>query len=123
MMKKGVPICIMSRPSACAAELAMTTECRLSDEPKDDTDLELGVCTDEQEAPRTMDQSASMGMGRPLPPLPGNPEDYTVEFDGPDDPEHPYNWKRSNKYADPVNPCTVGHTQVTNTKQGSSPPS
>lgn len=91
----------------------------MSDEPKDDTDLELGVCTDEQqEAPRTMDQSVSMGMGRPLPPLPGNPEDYTVEFDA-DDPEHPYNWKRSNKYADPVNPSTVGHSQVTNTRKGS----
>ena len=40
----------------------------------------------------------SMGMGRPIPPPLPEPDDYTVEFDGMDDPMHPYNWQRSTKY-------------------------
>lgn len=35
----------------------------------------------------------AMGGGRPIPPIPGEMEkDYIVEFNGPDDPTHPYNW-------------------------------
>ncbi|KAJ5678904.1 hypothetical protein N7462_007148 [Penicillium macrosclerotiorum] len=34
----------------------------------------------------------NMGRGRPIPqPLP-DPKDYVVEFDGPEDPNHPFNW-------------------------------
>lgn len=48
-----------------------------------------------------MDEKISMGMGRPLPqPLP-DLEDYVVDFDGIDDPSHPYNWKFTSKYAIP----------------------
>lgn len=44
-----------------------------------------------------MGEKISMGMGRPLPqPLP-DPEDYVVDFDGIDDPSHPYNWKFTTK--------------------------
>ena len=39
-----------------------------------------------------------MGMGKPIPPPLPDLEDYTVDFDGVDDPMHPYNWKRSAKY-------------------------
>lgn len=47
-----------------------------------------------------MSEKLYMGLGRSFPaPLP-NPEDYIVEFDGPDDPKHPYNWKFSVKYVD-----------------------
>ncbi|KAI0838451.1 putative bicyclomycin resistance protein [Hypoxylon sp. FL0890] len=42
-------------------------------------------------------KNLSMGMGKPIPPPPSDPEDYTVEFDGPDDPLHPYNWTTSTK--------------------------
>lgn len=38
-----------------------------------------------------------MGMGKPIPPILPDLEDYKVEFDGMDDPEHPYNWKHSTK--------------------------
>ncbi|KZF18832.1 putative bicyclomycin resistance protein [Xylona heveae TC161] len=33
-----------------------------------------------------------MGDGKPFPPALPDPEDYVVEFDGSDDPEHPHNW-------------------------------
>lgn len=39
-----------------------------------------------------------MGMGKSFPPALLDPADYTVEFDGMNDPMHPYNWKRSTKY-------------------------
>ncbi|KAK9239227.1 major facilitator superfamily domain-containing protein [Lipomyces kononenkoae] len=39
----------------------------------------------------------SMGAGKAFPPPLPNPEDYVVDFDGVDDPEHPYNWKLSVK--------------------------
>ncbi|RAL08459.1 MFS transporter [Aspergillus homomorphus CBS 101889] len=33
-----------------------------------------------------------MGAGKPFPPPLPDPADYVVEFDGPDDPNHPFNW-------------------------------
>ncbi|RDK42242.1 bicyclomycin resistance protein [Aspergillus phoenicis ATCC 13157] len=33
-----------------------------------------------------------MGQGKVFPPALPNREDYVVDFDGPDDPEHPFNW-------------------------------
>jgi DHA1 family multidrug resistance protein-like MFS transporter len=46
-----------------------------------------------------MDEKISIGNGRPIPPPLPHPSEYVVEFDGPEDPEHPYNWKLSAKYA------------------------
>jgi hypothetical protein len=40
-----------------------------------------------------------MGRGRAIPPPFPSSDDYIVDFDGPDDPDHPYNWKFSVKYA------------------------
>ena len=41
----------------------------------------------------------SIGGGKPFPPdIPAEREAYVVEFDGPDDPLHPMNWKFSKKY-------------------------
>jgi DHA1 family multidrug resistance protein-like MFS transporter len=37
--------------------------------------------------------------GKPFPPPLIDPDNYVVEFDGPDDPEHPYNWSFFLKYA------------------------
>ncbi|GFF41824.1 uncharacterized transporter C36.03c [Aspergillus udagawae] len=34
----------------------------------------------------------TIGAGKAFPPPLTDPENYVVEFDGPDDPEHPYNW-------------------------------
>lgn len=49
---------------------------------------------------RSHEKLLSMGRGRAiLPPLLSS-DDYIVDFDGPDDPDHPYNWKFSVKYAD-----------------------
>lgn len=45
-----------------------------------------------------MDEKLFLGMGKPLPPRLPDAEEYTVEFDGEDDPIHPYNWTRSAKY-------------------------
>ena len=39
----------------------------------------------------------SMGKHRPLPPWLSDGDAYIVEFDGPADPEQPYNWKLSTK--------------------------
>ena len=39
----------------------------------------------------------SMGNGRTLPSKLANPDNYLVEFDGPDDTLHPFNWKLSTK--------------------------
>lgn len=39
----------------------------------------------------------SMGDGRPYPPNISNSKDYQVTFDGPDDPEHPFNWTTRHK--------------------------
>lgn len=39
----------------------------------------------------------SMGGDRPLPPSPPDHLEYQVEFDGPDDPRHPFNWPASRK--------------------------
>lgn len=38
---------------------------------------------------------------RPFPPPLINPDEYILEFDGPDDQKHPYNWKTSTKYVEP----------------------
>lgn len=38
---------------------------------------------------------------RSFPPPLINPEQYILEFDGPDDQKHPYNWKTSTKYVEP----------------------
>ncbi|ANB12532.1 Tpo1p [Sugiyamaella lignohabitans] len=43
-------------------------------------------------------QSFSMGGGKPLPPLPAlSKEAYRVDYEGPDDPYHPYNWPSRRK--------------------------
>ncbi|KAJ5183461.1 hypothetical protein N7492_001077 [Penicillium capsulatum] len=42
-------------------------------------------------------ESLGMGMGKPIPPSLPDIHDYTVEFEGIDDPMHPYNWKTSVK--------------------------
>ena len=39
-----------------------------------------------------------MGAGKPFPPQLPDPEDYVVEFDGPEDPTHPYNWNLMVKF-------------------------
>ncbi|KAJ5157263.1 uncharacterized protein N7482_008363 [Penicillium canariense] len=44
-----------------------------------------------------MTEKLGLGLGRPLPPPLPDPQDYVVEFDGMDDPAHPYNWKFSMK--------------------------
>jgi DHA1 family multidrug resistance protein-like MFS transporter len=45
-----------------------------------------------------MDEKFTMGQGRLLPaPLP-DLENYVVDFDGDDDPSHPYNWPFAVKY-------------------------
>lgn len=45
-----------------------------------------------------MGEKTSLGMGRSLPPPLPDAQEYLVDFDGLDDPEHPYNWKSSRKY-------------------------
>lgn len=40
-----------------------------------------------------------LGKNKPLPPPLNNPEQYQVDFTGPDDPMHPFNWKFSRKFA------------------------
>ena len=41
----------------------------------------------------------TIGGGKPFPPdIPAEREAYVVDFDGPDDPLHPLNWKTSKKY-------------------------
>lgn len=47
--------------------------------------------------PNTMTEKLVMGMGRPFPPILPDSENYDVDFDGLDDPTHPYNWKFSIK--------------------------
>ncbi|KAE8143153.1 major facilitator superfamily domain-containing protein [Aspergillus pseudotamarii] len=42
--------------------------------------------------PLPREQWLPMGAGKEYPPLLPDPEQYVVEFDGPDDPLHPYNW-------------------------------
>ncbi|KAF3761845.1 MFS general substrate transporter [Cryphonectria parasitica EP155] len=44
-----------------------------------------------------MCEKTSMGMGKPLPPPLPDVEEYTVEYEGEDDPDHPFNWSRSTK--------------------------
>lgn len=48
---------------------------------------------------RAHEQPLSMGRSRAVPPPLLSSDDYIVDFDGPDDPDHPYNWKFSVKYA------------------------
>jgi hypothetical protein len=44
-----------------------------------------------------MNEKPSIGANKPFPaPLPPS-EDYVVDFEGPDDPEHPQNWRPSTK--------------------------
>lgn len=45
-----------------------------------------------------MTEKVSIGMDKPLPPPLPDQRDYLVDFDGVDDPIHPYNWKTSTKY-------------------------
>ncbi|KAJ5085825.1 hypothetical protein N7532_010596 [Penicillium argentinense] len=40
-----------------------------------------------------MNEKVSLGRGKPSPPSLPDLEDYVVDFDGADDPSHPYNWK------------------------------
>ncbi|PYI07019.1 bicyclomycin resistance protein [Aspergillus sclerotiicarbonarius CBS 121057] len=46
-----------------------------------------------------------MGQGKVLPPPLPDREDYVVAFDGPDDPEHPFNWSLSVKLYTSVMVC------------------
>lgn len=75
---------------------------QLDQAPAIDTDLPdmTGNCDVKDKASYTSIQipGLSMGAGRPFPPSPSDPEGYIVEFDGSDDPTHPYNWKVSTKY-------------------------
>ncbi|CAG7924132.1 unnamed protein product [Penicillium olsonii] len=44
-----------------------------------------------------MDEKSPIGLSKPFPaPLPAS-ENYAVDFNGPDDPDHPQNWKLSSK--------------------------
>ncbi|KAJ5654377.1 hypothetical protein N7490_001380 [Penicillium lividum] len=43
-----------------------------------------------------MDEKLPLRLGKAYPPPP-NSENYVVDFDGPNDPEHPYNWRLSTK--------------------------
>lgn len=43
-----------------------------------------------------------MGEGKAFPPLLPNEDDYIVTFDGPDDPEHPFNWSFTVKCVDHI---------------------
>ncbi|KJK63893.1 Major Facilitator Superfamily protein [Aspergillus parasiticus SU-1] len=47
----------------------------------------------------------SMGEGKAFPPLLPNEDDYIVTFDGPDDPEHPFNWSFTVKLYTSVMVC------------------
>ncbi|KAJ5774358.1 hypothetical protein N7457_009254 [Penicillium paradoxum] len=48
----------------------------------------------------------SIGGGKPFPDPLLNPEDYVVEFEGIDDPEHPQNWKLSSKLFNSILVCS-----------------
>lgn len=58
-----------------------------------ETQLAASVDTRSSLATRTL----SMGRGRAMPPRLLNRADYLVDFDGPDDPIHPFNWPFSTK--------------------------
>jgi DHA1 family multidrug resistance protein-like MFS transporter len=45
------------------------------------------------------EQWLAMGAGKEHPPLLPDSEAYVVEFDGADDPLHPYNWPSLKRYA------------------------
>lgn len=45
-----------------------------------------------------MSEKLSIGRDRSFPPKIPNSEDYVVDFDGINDPAHPYNWRFSVKY-------------------------
>ncbi|KAH8817235.1 synaptic vesicle transporter [Xylogone sp. PMI_703] len=48
--------------------------------------------------PLPSEKCPPMGAGKPFPPQLADPEAYIVEFDSPDDPKHPQNWKPFNKF-------------------------
>jgi hypothetical protein len=52
------------------------------------------------------DKHLSMGMGRAIPANLPDPHEYLVDFDGPLDPLHPFNWKFSTKYVFAWSPKT-----------------
>lgn len=58
-----------------------------------------------------------MGMGKPIPPTLPSPEEYTVEFDGTDDPKHPYNWSLSTKYVVSIDSLSGRDTDSPSSKQ------
>lgn len=58
-----------------------------------------------------MSEKLLMGMGKPFPPKLPESEDYVVDFDGLDDPAHPYNWKFSVKYV--VSPSLFSYCLLT----------
>lgn len=49
----------------------------------------------------------SMGAGKPIPPYLPDSNQYTVEFDGPGDPAHPFNWDLTVKLVFPKNAGSV----------------
>ncbi|KAJ5219108.1 uncharacterized protein N7498_001207 [Penicillium cinerascens] len=53
-----------------------------------------------------MEVKLSIGNGRPIPPPLPHPADYVVEFDGPGDPKHPFNWKLSAKLFASILACS-----------------
>ncbi|KAB8237942.1 MFS transporter/fungal specific transcription factor domain-containing protein [Aspergillus alliaceus] len=67
----------------------------------EDQRSESGNTTDndnlEAQIEKCPETTLSMGEGKAFPPLLPDLEDYVVTFDGPEDPEHPYNWKFSAK--------------------------
>ncbi|KAJ6102166.1 hypothetical protein N7486_004593 [Penicillium sp. IBT 16267x] len=56
--------------------------------------------------PGTMNEKPSLGLGKTYPPPPPNLETYVVDFDGPEDPTHPYNWKLSAKLFSSILVCS-----------------
>jgi DHA1 family multidrug resistance protein-like MFS transporter len=48
--------------------------------------------------PEPRDRWLAMGANKEYPPLLPDSEDYVVEFDGANDPLHPYNWSMTRRY-------------------------
>ena len=62
----------------------------------------VGSHPDSRSLPSVRSQAIlrTIGGGKPFPPdIPAEREAYVVDFEGPDDPMHPMNWKTSKKYA------------------------
>ena len=51
-------------------------------------------------------EKMSLGLGKPFPPRLPDPEEYTVDFDGENDPIYPYNWASSAKLFTSILVCS-----------------